>query len=93
MRRIVRIEGILRVIGADAADPDRVRRAEASVAKLKAQLSELQAGEKPLSEQVCERSASTPPRRTPALQVLDQHMAYELTPELMPCFQGGNCVL
>jgi hypothetical protein len=50
--RIVRIEGILRVIGADASDPDRVRRAEASIAKLKAQLAELQAGEGTLSEQV-----------------------------------------
>lgn len=51
--RVVRIEGILRVIGADTADPERVQRAEASIAKLKAQLAELQAGEGLLSEQVC----------------------------------------
>lgn len=50
--RIARIEGILRVIGADAADPERVRRAEASVARLRTQLAEVQAGEASLAEQV-----------------------------------------
>lgn len=50
--RIARIEGILRVIEADAAEPERVKRAEASVARLRAQLADLQAGEGPLAEQV-----------------------------------------
>ena len=49
--RIGRIEGILRVIGADAADPERVQRAEAAVANLMQQLAELQKSEGPLSEQ------------------------------------------
>ena len=49
--RIGRIEGILRVIGADAADPERVQRAEAAVANLRQQLAELQKSEGPLSEQ------------------------------------------
>lgn len=50
--RIGRIEGILRVIGADAAEPERVQRAEASVSSLMQQLTELQKQEHPLSEQV-----------------------------------------
>lgn len=49
--RIGRIEGILRVIGADAADPERVQRAEVAVANLMQQLTELQKSEGPLSEQ------------------------------------------
>ena len=50
--RIGRIEGILRVIGTDAAEPERVQRAEASVSTLMQQLTELQKAEAPLSEQV-----------------------------------------
>ena len=50
--RIGRIEGILRVIGADAAEPERVQRAEASVSTLMQQLTELRKAEAPLSEQV-----------------------------------------
>ena len=42
----------MRVIGADAADPERVQRAEASVSSLMQQLTELQKQEAPLSEQV-----------------------------------------
>ena len=50
--RVGRIQGILRVIGADAAEPERVQRAEASVVNLMQQLTELQKAEAPLSEQV-----------------------------------------
>lgn len=49
--RVARIEGILRVIGADALEPERVRRAEASIGRLRAQLAELQAGESRLAQQ------------------------------------------
>ena len=52
MCRIAQIEAILRVIGADAADPEQVRRAEASVAGLRAQLADLQTGEASLTQQV-----------------------------------------
>ena len=47
-----RIEGILRVIGTDAPEPERVQRAEAAVAGLMQQLTELQRGEGALSELV-----------------------------------------
>ena len=50
--RIGRIEGILRVIGTDAPEPERVQRAEAAVAGLMQQLTELRQGEGTLSEQV-----------------------------------------
>ena len=50
--RIGRIEGILRVIGTDAPEPERVQRAEAAVAGLMQQLTELQQGEGTLSELV-----------------------------------------
>ncbi len=40
------------MIEADAAEPERVKRAEASVARLRAQLADLQAGEGALVEQV-----------------------------------------
>ena len=55
--RVGRIEGILRVIGADAAEPERVQRAEASVSSLMQQLTELQKQEQPLSEQVSGRAS------------------------------------
>ena len=41
----------MRVIGADAAEPERVQRAEASVSNLMHQLAELQKGGNLLSEQ------------------------------------------
>ena len=50
--RIGRIEGILRVIGTDAPEPERMQRAEAAVASLRQQLTELQQGEGALSELV-----------------------------------------
>ena len=62
--RIGRIEGILRVIGADAAEPERVQHAEASVSSLMQQLTELQKQEAPLSEQV---SGMTVPTRCKGL--------------------------
>lgn len=63
-RRIARIEGILRVIGADAAEPERVRRAEASVTRLREQLAELQASEALLAEQARSELLPTHDSRT-----------------------------
>ena len=64
--RIGRIEGILRVIGTDAPDPERVQRAEAAVASLMQQLTELQQGEGTLSELVCHSN------RDPGTDLLQQ---------------------
>lgn len=65
--RVTRIEGILRVIGADALEPERVRRAEASIGRLRAQLAELQAGEGRLAEQASPLPAAHRPRE-PAME-------------------------
>ena len=50
--RMLRIEGILRVIAQDSHSPGRVQSAEDSVAKLRAQLVELQQSEAALEGQV-----------------------------------------
>lgn len=50
--RMLRIEGILRVIAQDSLSPGRVQSAEDSVAKLRAQLVELQQSEAALEGQV-----------------------------------------
>ncbi len=49
---MARIGAILRVIAADASDPERVRRAAAAVARLQAQLGELTAAQPGLAAQV-----------------------------------------
>ncbi len=49
---MARIGAILRVIAADATDPERVRRAGAAVARLQAQLDELAGAQPVLAAQV-----------------------------------------
>lgn len=56
--RMQRIEGILRVIAQDSHSPARVQTAEDSVAKLSAQLIELQQSEAALEGQVGPHAAS-----------------------------------
>lgn len=63
--RMLRIEGILKVIAQDSHSPGRVQSAEGSVAKLRVQLIELQQSEAALEGQVSETHMDSPPSNPP----------------------------
>ena len=78
--RMQRIEGILKVIAQDSHSPGRVQTAEDSVAKLRAQLIELQQSEAALEGQVS----------TASMNKLMQHVLSEIS--CMWCVCACVCV-